>query len=247
MERIEFLAGTEKRFAQFISELNDKDKIALISHTDLDGLTAARVTNEIIDADIVKFLGYSDLNKNLIQFLKEKNVKFVIFTDLFIKDTEMVREIEKFARILIIDHHLFEIDLNSEKTVFLNSQGYCAAYICYYLFSKVKDIEYLDWLVACACVADWQYTKNQTWMHGVYSKYDDNFSPTIEGIKNSKKFWELQLKISYSLVYFKEEVKKVYDKIGINFGDIGDLGKYYQIIKAEIDIALQRFVKEKIA
>ncbi len=246
MEKIDFIAGNEKRFAQFISELNDKDKIALISHTDLDGIVAAKVVDYSVKPDIIKFLGYEDINKNLIQYLKEKDIKFVIITDLFIKNSDLIKEIEKFSRILIIDHHLFNVDLNSEKTVFINSQGYCAAYICYYLFSNLNNLEKIDWLVACACVADWQYRSNTEWIREIYGKYGDNFISSIEGVKKSNKFWKLQLDIAYALIYFNEDLKRVYDSIGNSFGDIGDLGKYSDIIEGEIENAVNKFEKEKI-
>lgn len=244
MEQPTFLYGNEKRFAEWNSKLNDKDKIALISHTDLDGIAAAKVVNEVLNADFITFLGYDDLNKNLVQVLKEKKMKFVVFTDLYIKDIEMLREIEKFAEVLIIDHHLAQVDLNSERTVFLNSQGFCATYICYYLFSKIQNIEKLDWLVACACVADWQYFNNKTWMNSVYEKYNDKFVGNPEGIKKSK-MYDLQWDLGLALIYFKDNLKKVFDSIGDKFGDIGDLGKYSNIVQKEIDNALNRFEKEK--
>ena len=36
MEGIKWVVGNEKRFADFIANLNGKDKIALLSHTDFD-------------------------------------------------------------------------------------------------------------------------------------------------------------------------------------------------------------------
>ena len=57
----QFQAGSEKRFANFISSLDKKDKIALISHgADLDGIASAKITNKIINADIIKFVGYEE-------------------------------------------------------------------------------------------------------------------------------------------------------------------------------------------
>ena len=72
--KLEF--GSEKRFFDFIKELNDKDKVALISHTDLDGIVAAKVKNSVVDADIVKLLNYEELNDELVRYLKNNKMEF---------------------------------------------------------------------------------------------------------------------------------------------------------------------------
>ena len=166
-----FKAGKEKRFSEFIRNIDRKDRVALISHmSDLDGIASAKVVREAVDTNFIKFVDYKDLNDDLIEEIKNFNVTKIIFTDLMIKDAGFFKKIEEFAEILIIDNHPFEVDFNSDKTVFINAKGYCAAYLCYYLFSKIKNIEKLDWLVACACIADFQYFANRKWLQGIYQK-----------------------------------------------------------------------------
>ena len=161
---LNFLAGSEKSFFNFMSETNEKEKIALISHTDLDGLAAARVVNEVVQADLIKFVNYHELNNNLLEELKKNKIKRAIFTDLSLENEEFLKEAEKFLKVLWIDHHTFPRDYNSKKTVYLNSQGFCATYICYYLFSKISNIEKLDCLVASASISDCLYFNNQEFM-----------------------------------------------------------------------------------
>ncbi len=246
MEKPEFLAGNEKRFGNFISNLNDKDKIALISHcADLDGIVSAKVVNKVINADMIKFVDYEDINLELIKELKNNKIRKVVITDLSINNLEFIKETEKFADILIIDHHLFSNDLNSGKTVFMNSEGYCASYLCYYLFSKIQNIEKIDWLVVCASVSDWCYFKNKDFMKSVYAKYNDEFIPTIEGIRKSEKFWKIQDDLSLAIIYFENNARRVYDLIGEDFGDIGSLEKYISEVRKEIDENLDKFEKEK--
>jgi len=248
MESIEFIAGSEKRFSDFISGINDK--VALISHVaDLDGLTSAKVINEVVKADIVKFVDYHELNKDLANELKKQKVKFVIVADIMIRNEDFVRDIEKFAKLLILDHHMFEKDYNSDRTVFINVEGNCAAYLSYCLFSKIQNLEKYDWLVACACVSDWCYKKNSSFMTKIYEKYKQDYIPSIEGIKKSR-FYEIVLDLSRSIVYFREEendVKSVFEKLKCDsFGDISDLSKYAKVIANEIKNNLTRFEKEKI-
>lgn len=246
MEKIDFLVGSEKRFSEFISGLNEKDKIALISHTDLDGMASAKVVNEVLNADVLKFVNYTELDNYLIEELKKEGIKKIVLTDLLIKNEKFLSDIGKFADVLVIDHHLFKKDFNSDKVVFLNAQGYCAAYISYYLFSKIQDLSTYDWLVASASVADCQYTKISEWLGKVYEKYGDKFVGTIEGVRESKKFWPLIKNISNALVYFDEDKKRVYDSIGKGFGDIGDLEKYSVEVEKDIKDCINRFEKEKI-
>ena len=42
---------------------------------------------------------------------------------------------KEFAEILIIDHHQFDEDINSERTCYINSHDFGASYLCYKLFS----------------------------------------------------------------------------------------------------------------
>jgi len=116
--------------------------------------------------------------------------------------------------------------------------------MCYYLFSKVQNLEKRDWLVAAASIADWCYDKNSKWMQEVYKKYGDEFIPTIEGIKKGR-IWKIVLDLSSALIYFKENTVKVYDSIGENFGDISDLGKHAAEVQKEIEDKTKEFYKKR--
>ncbi len=246
MEIPQFLVGSESRFAKFISDLGE-EKIALVSHTDLDGISAAKITNEVINADIIKFVDYTDLNQNLIKELNKEKVKKLILTDLSITNLDFMKEAEKHFEILIIDHHKFQINYNSEKTVFMNSQGFCTTYLCYYLFSKIQNLEKLDWLVACASIADWMYFKNQDFMSKTMKKHDDKFEISNTQIKKSGKFWDAQWMLNLALIYHKDNLKKVYNSITENFQVAEELKKVSKEVQEEIDKGLKRFEKEKVS
>ncbi len=244
METPNFICGTEKRFAEFISKLNDKDKIAIISHVDLDGIAAAKITNEVIQADIIKLKDYKDMNGELIKELKEKEVTKIIITDICVYEP-FIKLLEKDFEALIIDHHPPQKDFNSEKIIFLNAQDNCAAYLCHYLFSKIQDIEKLDWLTACGCIADWSFQNNQEFMSKVFKKYNDKFELINNVIRKNGKLWDLQWNISLALIYFKDNPKKVLDSVGEKFGDIGDLNKYVEEVNNYLNKIMERFEKEK--
>ena len=243
MEPIAFSAGLEKRFFDFISRLTDKDKIAFVAHTDLDGIASAKVANEVLNADILKFIDYIDLNDNLVKELKDKKVTKVIFFDLDFERADIIKSIEQFAEILIIDHHIFLQDLNSNKTVFLSAPGYCSSYICYYLFSKIQNVSKFDWLVAAASLSDFCYRKNAEWLMQIKEKYGDKFS--IEEMSKLSRIYELAHKLSLTLIYFRDKLNEAYKMIGEDIDKLGNLDNYAKDVQKEIDDSALMFEKEK--
>jgi len=243
----EFIFGDEKKFADFISSLSNAKKIICVSHTDLDGIASARVVDYALQVDKVIIANYIDFNGEFAKKLEKENASHVIFSDLIL-EKEFILKCEKFADILIIDHHIPKEDLNSDKTLFMNSStsGLCAAYICYYLFSKIKDLKEIDWLVACACVSDFCYKTNWEWINSVYNKHGEEFKGGLLEKATSGKFWDIQWKINLASIYYSEKVKKVYDLIGNKFGEIRDLDKCAEEVQKDFDNTLKRFHEEKI-
>ncbi|MFA5992668.1 MAG: DHH family phosphoesterase [Candidatus Pacearchaeota archaeon] len=242
-KEVNFPDGSEQNFLDFINNLKESDKIALVSHDDCDGLISVKVINEVLKIKVIKFIDYKELNNELVKELKNKKINKIILTDVAIDNAEVIKRFEEFSDVLVIDHHPFTQDLNSQKTLFININGYCASYICYILFSKIKNIEKLDWLVASACLSDWQFSNNQEWMKKVYEKYKEKFNPDENKVKESK-FWEFQSKISLASIYFDKNLNKLFDKLGSGFGYLGELEKYAEIITKEIEEELNDFKKE---
>lgn len=238
--------GNEKRLFDFIKNIKN-DKVALISHIDLDGITAAKIVNEVVNAEEIKFVEYEELNKNLVGELRKKGFKKIIFTDLYIKDKGFMNSLEEFAEILILDHHRAP-DWNSNKTVFIKGvEGYSAGYLCYHLLSKIKNLEELDWLVACSCISDFCHIKPKDWLEKIFRKYGDSLMYERSYVRKSGKFWDLQYNISMALIYFKQnkKMRKAYDSIGKDFGDIGILNKHSDDIKKEIVWVINEFKNKK--
>ena len=216
MDKINFLAGDETKALEFLKNISSKDKVAIISHVDLDGIVSAKVISKVVKYDLLKLVAYEQINEDLVKELKNNKITKIIMTDLSIDDIKIIKVMEKFADILVIDHHLFDEDFNSNKTIFINCQDHCASYLCYVIFSKTKSINELDWIVACACISDWKYFNNKAFMLKVMKKYGDKFEIVKDktdfgGIRKSGKFWELQLKLSLALIYFGYELIKAFN------------------------------------
>ncbi len=241
--------GSEKRFLDFIKNLKDTDKIALISHNDLDGIVAPFVVSKVVNSEIIKFVGYEGLNEELILLLKEKEINKVIFTDLYIGNRSFLKDLENFSEILILDHHLSKEDWNSSRTTFIKGEdGYSAGYLCYHLFSKIKNLEKIDWVVACCCISDYCHIKTADWLTEVFAKYGDRFEIQGSYVRTSGPIWDIQESISYALIYFKgEHTRKVFDFIGEKFGDIGNLGEHANEVRKEVERQVALFEKNKHA
>lgn len=234
----------KKRFIDFVNNVNEKDKVALITHTDLDGIASAKVVGKVLNLDLMEFMNYTDFDGAFVGKLKKQKFTKLIFTDFNIIDAGLVKQMEGFADVMIIDHHIIREDFNSDKTLFINAQGFCAAEIAYHLFSEIRDISEVDWLIACACVADFQYFNNKEFMEKVYEKYDEHFDSSSSGIKRSD-FWAAQMIISKALIYFDGKLNEAYDLIPDVFDDVIELKQYSEIIDKEIDKCMEEFEKEK--
>lgn len=238
---IELNTGSQEKAKTFINSIGKKDKVALISHIDFDGLASAKIINQLLAPDLIKFIHYKDIDSPLINELKDKRINKAIFTDLSFNVPEIINEIENFSNVLIIDHHQFKKDFNSDKTIFINSQGYCAAYICYELFKNAK-VEKLDWLAAMASIADYMHQKNPKFLKNTYKKYGEKFN--IEKPRQGK-LWDIIEKTALALIYTQPDLKKAYDVIGEDLQSLKKLEPLALEVKKSIDKNKQNFEKGK--
>lgn len=250
MNQIEFLAGNEKRFLEFTSRIDTKDKVALVSHTDLDGIGAATIIGKSVDLAALRFVEYEHLTPALIDSLVAEKITFLIISDLAV-EPDFVRYAEKFFLVLIIDHHRFSEDFNSEQTFFINAEGYCATYLSYVLFSSLHDYSSYEWLVACACISDWMYLKNISFMRRVAEHYGSEFPTTethlrTEDLQKVGVLWNAQETLSLALIYHGEALRSVYDSLPSRLEDVVPLfTQFADPVRKEIEECYHRFEEEK--
>ncbi len=238
---MEFIYGNEKIFFDFISDLNDKDIIALVSHTDGDGIASALIIDRVIDPDYLELISY-DLSemKELVRTLKAKKVNKIIFSDMnFGNRIEILKKFEKFAKILMIDHHETP-DFNSEKIIhFRTNSQVPASYGCYYLFSKTQKIP--GWIAALGILSD-RVDYNEKNVGKVFEDFSLNADE-----ETKKKIFDKMMMLSRALIYFKDDMKKVFSKLqGIkSINELDALKKYSDEVEKEINYYLDRFEKDK--
>lgn len=236
---MEFIFGDEKRFFDFMGNISDKDRVGIVSHTDCDGISSALIASKIIGKiDYLQFVhpkpGAID---KVIKELKKGKINKVIFTDIFIKDKEILKEIERFAEVLIIDHHPSENDLNSNKIIYLKAESeYPSSYMCYYLFSKIQKIP--GWIAAFGIVADRPDKYNEKNADEVYKDFK------LE--KSEGDLWRSFEDISFALATFRNGEEQIYNILS-NFKSLEeiDFGRYIVGIKEEFNKKLEEFEKNK--
>jgi hypothetical protein len=237
---MQFKAGSEKRFFEFISNLNEKHKIAILAHTDLDGVSSAVIASKILGKiDFIDFVDYkNEMLEPYVEKLKQMKINKVLLLDLASdKEKQSIKKIEKFSDILIIDHHQFQSNLNSEKTIFIKTKGEIpACYACYYLFSKIQKVP--SWIPAIGIVSD------------LPNKYDNkNSSEVFKDFKlgEKKDIWKYVENSFLAIKYFSENIKKIYKEFtkANKLEDLNKLEKYALPLKKEIQKYKDKFEKQK--
>jgi len=237
---MDFLIGTEKRFFDFFADMDEKDRIALISHTDLDGVASALEISMIIGkADYLEFIDYSEnMLEKIIPEIKRRKINKIIFSDIAIdRNTKGIDEIGKFERVLIIDHHKFKDDLNSENITYIKTESKVPpSYSCYYLLSKIQNLEKIDWIAASAILADWCYDKNREFVDRIMKKYGlDGRKECGESIKKTG-LWDVSCSLSLFLIHFRYDMQKAFEIIGkTGLKNLNEIYKYSDTVKEEID------------
>jgi len=179
----------KEKFRELIFE-NKNKKTAVLHHTDADGITAGIITAKALERITGKKPemfhqnpGQITLMDKTVEKLRNKGIEFLISVDLSLdQDPEPIIELEKFALILILDHHKKYNDLNSTKTLMIKSEDltgvdgskYPASKLSFDLFSDLTDLKDLDWIAAIGLTGDNALSEWQDFVEVVLDKFDPN-------------------------------------------------------------------------
>ncbi|RKY40093.1 MAG: hypothetical protein DRP85_09240 [Candidatus Makaraimicrobium thalassicum] len=160
------------RFKTYITSLTPKDNIAILHHTDADGITAGLITKKSIKKLCAISIalhfhqneGKITITKETIDLITTNNINKLIIVDMAIDhDPDAVKKLEQHARLLLIDHHKTANNINSKTTTVVKAEDlkdipsakYPASKMCYDLFSDLIDITDLAWLAAIGIWGDY--------------------------------------------------------------------------------------------
>ncbi|MDD4353941.1 MAG: DHHA1 domain-containing protein [Candidatus Nanoarchaeia archaeon] len=167
-------------------------KIALIFDLDTDGVSSAKIVYEAINRmqkEISDFFPSPSGNLNddsLIAGIKNANPDLLIIVDDELRKDSLIVKNFKF-NILVIDHHSIQDMPKGENIFYYNPKingdlTYTpASKYCFDLFSKIVNIEDLDWIAAVGIISDSGAIHHKDFLKKVFKKY-------LEEIKEDKDY-----------------------------------------------------------
>lgn len=231
-----------RKAESFFLNLKKEDRIAILHHTDPDGITSGVIINKIIKKVIGKEVSLKInqkpdeifITKETLKLLKKNRVNKFIVTDLSIdqyKDN-ILKEVTKFAEIFILDHHKLYRDLNSDKITHVKPQlvfkkvdpsAYCAAKFALDLGSRIVKVDELDWIAAIGMIGDQVINKWKTFKKKVFSRYK---------IKDKKNIFDTSIGKVTETIFFTE----AYDtkKIGECFERINSAKNFKTVLDSKL-------------
>jgi len=239
---MDYLIGSKKEFLEFIDLITPRDKVAVLTHTDLDGLASGIFLEEILETReiAINYLGFleikSDMMKEILLKLKGQGITKVFVCDIGIDtiDLEGFEEMKKEMDVFLIDHHPFDDSLEDKRNVIKTSSDDCAAMTIFFLGGGLIDEEEWRWLVCSAIFSDFSYKKqkNLEYIQSIYPDVTmDNISSSIPGI-NARK-------INSALVYYGQDKFHVYELVKER--KMGELAEVHEIIEEEVNRTMEDF------
>jgi len=244
------------KFKKYINSISKDDRVAVLHHTDPDGVCSGVIISKVIEQVRGKKINLRCNQKGNVHIitpktfnlLKSKKINKLILTDLGTDENPAyLKKIEKFADILIIDHHKIYNNLNSKKTVFIKPQlicsvnpaKYAASKLCYDLCSTVADVSDLDWFAAVGSIGDIATKPWTAWLNKVFKKYK------LKKYKDlfKTKFGQCAILISSAESFDVKNVKLAFDVL-YNAKSYRDVLKSKLIkFRKKIDDELQKYLK----
>ncbi len=235
----------------FASSISSTDKVCILHHTDPDGVCSGVIAAKIVEAISGKNIsahmhmpaGVISADSEIIARLKSMGTTKLVVTDLGIDQSpQAVKIIERFAEIIVIDHHKIYNDISSEKTRVVKPQlfseippgSYPASKLCFDLGRGASCIESLDWIAAVGLIGDCSFIQWKSFVDSVLEKHGmekmkDVFD-TVLGriasiISNAESYDSAQASEAFSILY---SAKSPFDALNSRLKD------YNEIVGAEI-------------
>ena len=242
--KIDYVKGSRGEFLKFVDSIGLYDKIVILTHVDLDGLSSGLFLEEILSQKGIKvdYLDFLDIKPDLVKEvsikLEEKRITKIFFCDLNVEkiDFEGFKELKRDKDVFLIDHHPVEEKLKDEKNIIKTDSRDCTAMTIFDLGREFIDIGAWEWLVCATMFSDYSFIseKNFLYMKLVYPEVGlEDLSSSVPGI-NARK-------ISCALIYYKNDVGYVYNLVKER--KIDELSEVYRIVEGEIEEIVEDFSK----
>jgi single-stranded DNA-specific DHH superfamily exonuclease len=239
--KMKYLNGSKKEFDDFVKSISKKDKVNIITHTDLDGIASGVFLQKILESKNLKlnsinFLNYgADVLKN---YSEKNNFDYLFISDWNADESpEGLNLLRKKGKVLVIDHHPINEKLEDKSGIIKTESKDCSAHCIFDFAKNYFDTKNLEWLVCSAIIMDYCWTKDENFnlIKSVYPKTTKEDIWNSEPGKNGKK-------IANALIYYSPDFRKVYDLVLKK--DFKKLEKADEIIQEEIVNWIDKFKNE---
>ncbi|MDP3966287.1 MAG: DHHA1 domain-containing protein [archaeon] len=232
---VEYLVGSKDDFLRFLDSIGLYDKVAVLTHNDLDGVASGIFIEKILEAkgiklDYINFLDIKiDMVKEISINLKERGITKVFFSDLNVEsiDPEGYEDLRREKDVFLIDHHPIPENLKDKSNMIKTISEDCAALDVFVLGEEILDYPSWGWLVSAAIFADYSFRleKNFNFLKSFYPEATfENLSSSVPGL-NARK-------ISSALVYYKNDVTHVYNLLKER--NLEELSEIHELIEEEV-------------
>lgn len=195
---------SREKLKKLIEEFKN-NKVCIIHHTDADGVSAASVFCRVLNNYILHHQKNEiKITEETINFFRKTGVRYAVIVDLNVDaNEEMFRRLEEICeKIIVLDHHIMNVDLSSERTVHLNplkegfkeSEKYPASKYAFDLLS-LKENDPVAWKVSVGLFGD----KALEYWKDFWKKVSKIWDLSIQDLKNISLTFDFSKAVSWDL------------------------------------------------
>jgi len=237
---IKYLICSKEEFYEFIENIKPEDNIAILTHTDLDGISSGIFLEEILKSKnlkikIIRFINYKkDLFSSLIKNLEKEKISKIFISDIGSDDPKDLENLREKFDVFWIDHHEFS-KIENRKNIIKTESADCVGFVIYDLAEKFIDQEKWNWLVCATMVSEFSFKRKEN-LDFIKKYYNMNFENPFDSEPG-----EIAKRVSSALMYYKKDLKKVYKMVQNN--DIDQIEEIHKIVQKEIDLVVDYYWK----
>jgi len=248
---MDYLVGNENEFFEFLNLIKPEEKIAILTHTDLDGIASGIFLEEILSSiklkvSLIEFVNYEQgICEKIIPKLQKEKIKKVFISDVCIEsvDEKGFEKLRKDFEVFLIDHHPLSANLKNKKNILKTKTFDCSAFVIYCLGVEKSLIggKKFQWLVNSTMISELSYKdpKNLKFLQQTEKEIN------LENIFDSE-FGRIANIIGGALIYFNSKkipLIEIYSLVKKK--DLNSLKKFDEEVKKEIEKKIKEFEKEQ--
>lgn len=238
---MKYLCGSEKDFHDFVDGISKKDKVGIVTHTDVDGLVSGIFLQKILESRDIKinFIEFLNYGAGVLKDLSErKEYDKLFFTDWnadnYEEDLNLLREK---GEVFIVDHHPLNENLKNKEGIIKTESKYCSSHTLFDLAKNYFDTKSWEWLVCSAIIMDYTFNDDKVFefLKSVYPEIEkEKIFESVPGLIGKK--------IDNALIYYKPNFRKVYDLV--LKGDLNSLTEASVEVEEEIRKTEKKYLEE---